>query len=601
MLTPILKAKNSSGKEIAFYNPIDYQNWLNTEEAKKSKWNIRYLKGLGSSGLNEGKEYFKTMKKIAYKYNENSDEAIELAFNKKRADDRKQWLMTYDKNEVIDNMETELTYNDLIHKELKHFSNSDIIRSIPNICDGFKVSIRKIMFVCFKRKITKEIKVAQLGASVSELSSYHHGENSLFQSLINLSQKFVGANNIPLLEDKGNFGTRLLGGDDSGSPRYLFTHLSKLSKLIFKEEDFDIVDYINEEGMMIQPEYYIPTIPFCLINNIVGIGTGFSTNIPSYNPTDIINQCKLLCNNLEKEDIDIKNSDDLLKAFGILNNTQFSKLAPYFLGFKGEIYEKDGKYVSKGVYKVEDNILTITELPVYTWTEDYKSYLEDMLQKNKIKDIINHCTAKNVTFIIKLIPNYNIKDIESDFKLLSSRNLSTNNLHLFNQNGVISKYEDTKHILKDWCSIRLTKYFERKENQLKNLQKQYELISAKAKFIQDVIDGKIKIMNVPQNDVIDKLSSLNYPKISQDNEDTKSYNYLLNMSISSLTKEKKDKLEKEKQKMETEIDRLRKKPIYKIWYEELDELEEEWNKYKEEILEDYKLDQQSYEKTLKKK
>lgn len=600
MLTPIVKVKNSSGKEISFYSHSDYKNWCETEEAKKNKWKTKYIKGLGTNSSAESQEYFKEMKKVEYKYNEKSDEAIELAFNKKRADDRKQWLMSYDKNNILDHKQQVVTYDDLINKELIHFSNRDLSRSIPNVVDGLKESIRKIIFACFKKKLyNDELKVAQLGAYVAEQSMYHHGETSLFQTITNMAQKFVGSNNIPLLEDRGNFGSRIFGGSDAASPRYIYTLISKLCRLVFREADFDILTYKVDEGYSIEPEYYIGIIPFALINNIVGIGTGYSCTVPSFNPTDVINQCKLICNMMEKENIDVTNSDDLLKAFAVINKTHFNKLVPYYLGFKGQIIEKDGKFISKGIYTVDDNILTITELPIFTWTDDYKTYLEELLQNNKIKDFDSHYTAKNVKFVIKLLPNYNTQNIETDFKLTSSRNLGTTNFHLFNPYGTITKYDTTIDIVKEWSSVRVTKYLERKQYQLNLLEKEYEMINAKVKFILDVISGKIKIMNVPNGEINDRLIELKYPKIGE-NDESKSYNYLLNMPISQLTKEKKEKLEKEAEKLKMEIEKLKKTPIYKIWMNELEELEEEWNKYQKEILEDYVKDLESYEKTMNK-
>lgn len=83
----------------------------------------------------------------------------------------------------------------------------------------------KVLYTCFKRNDKSEIKVAQLAGSVAELSAYHHGEQSLAMTIINLAQNFVGSNNINLLRPEGQFGTRLSGGKDAASPRYIFTWL----------------------------------------------------------------------------------------------------------------------------------------------------------------------------------------------------------------------------------------------------------------------------------------------------------------------------------------------------------------------------------------
>merc|ERR1711871_233280 len=100
-----------------------------------------------------------------------------------------------------------------------HFSKYDCERSIPNVVDGLKTSIRKILFGCFKRKLTNEVKVAQLSGYVSEHAAYHHGEMSLKGAIIGMAQEFVGSNNIALLQPNGTFGSRLEGGSDAASDR----------------------------------------------------------------------------------------------------------------------------------------------------------------------------------------------------------------------------------------------------------------------------------------------------------------------------------------------------------------------------------------------
>ena len=287
MLTPIIKASNKTDV-ISFYNMTDYEKWLETDTGKKN-WKIKYYKGLGTSSDQEAKEYFKNMKKITYKYSDNSDEKIDLAFNKKRADDRKTWLQNYDKNNVLDYTKTNVEYDTFINKEFIHFSNRDLERSINHICDGLKESTRKILFACIKRKLyTNEIKVAQLAGNVSEVTAYHHGENSLQQAIIGLAQIYVGTNNINILDPNGQFGSRIQGGNDASSPRYIYTLLSELTKLIFREDDACVLNYLEEDGLIIEPEYYIPIIPMILVNGAKGIGTGFSTDIPCFNPKQLI-------------------------------------------------------------------------------------------------------------------------------------------------------------------------------------------------------------------------------------------------------------------------------------------------------------------------
>ena len=527
MLTPIIKATNNKKEVIEFYNMSDYEKWSETINAKNGSWKIKYYKGLGTSDDNEAKEYFKNMKKVTYMYDDNADEVIDLAFNKKRADDRKLWLQNYDKDNVLDYSKLNVDYKSFVDKDLIHFSNRDLQRSINHLCDGLKESTRKIIYACFKKKLyTNEIKVAQLSGYVGEVSAYHHGENSLQQAIVGMAQIFVGTNNINLLCPNGQFGSRCQGGQDASSARYIFTMLSKLTRLIFKEEDNFILNYQNDDGQQIEPEFYVPIIPMILVNGGIGIGTGYSTNIPQYNPNDIISICKIICNAIKLTDISINSLEDIENINETIKILEINEITPYYLGFKGSIVKAEkNSYISRGIYKwIDDSTVEISELPIGSWTEDYKEFLENMIinNLNNLKYIENHYTSKNVKFVLHF--NTNVRQsIEGNFdvlfKLQSSKNLSINNIHLFNKDGVIQKYESAIEIIKEWAETRIVKYFERKNYQLKNLEKEAKVLSNKMRFILDVINGTIQIMNKKLSEVTQKLIELKYDPIVEENID----------------------------------------------------------------------------------
>ena len=610
MLTPIIKATNARKEVIEFYNMTDYERWLETSEAKTGNWKIKYYKGLGTSNDQESKEYFKQMKKVTYMYDENADEVIDLAFNKKRADDRKLWLQDYDKDRVLDYSKKNVDYKSFVDKELIHFSNRDLQRSINHICDGLKESTRKIIYACFKRKLyTNEIKVAQLSGYVSEVSAYHHGEASLQQAIVGMAQIFVGTNNINLLSPNGQFGSRCQGGQDASSPRYIFTLLSKLTRMIFKEEDNIILNYQDDDGQQIEPEYYIPIIPMILVNGGIGIGTGYSTNIPQYNPSEIIDTCKLICNVIKSSKITVKKEEDLEMVYDTLSVLELDNMIPYYLGFKGTIEKAEkNSYISKGVYRwLDEQTVEITELPIGTWTEDYKDFLETMITSglNNLKYIENHYTSKNVRFVLHFSTSVKAKiegKFETLFKLASSKNLSINNIHLFSDEGAIQRYESTSEIIKEWAETRILKYFERKMYQIKIMEKDAKVLSNKMRFILDVIAGKIQIMNKKLVDIVARLVELKYPPIDieDDGGDTEEdevsskkvqqYNYLLKLPISQLTYDRKVILEKELAVLEDKLKTLKDTNIEDLWLNELGELEKAWILNKEDIITDYEND-----------
>lgn len=234
MRTPIIKS--IKGKEtIEFYSQNDYNEWKKDIDSKK--WNVKYYKGLGTSTASEAKDIFKKLDKNKVNYISDSEDktkkAILLAFEKKKADDRKRWLQKIRPEEILDFNKKNITYDDFINKELVQFSLSDIARSIPSIYDGLKPSQRKVLYTLFKKNYQKEIKVAQFGAAVAETTAYHHGEASLFSTIINMAQDYVGSNNINLLKPNGQFGC--LDPD---------TEVMKFSGESIKAKDVKIGDFL---------------------------------------------------------------------------------------------------------------------------------------------------------------------------------------------------------------------------------------------------------------------------------------------------------------------------------------------------------------------
>ena len=107
-------------------------------------------------------------------------------------------------------------------------------------------------------------------------------------AIVGMAQNFVGSNNINLLQPNGQFGTRIMGGTDSASARYIHTQLNPLTDHIFPSKDFPLLDYVDDDGLLVEPKWYCPIIPMVLVNGMVGIGTGFSTSIPQFNPKDVL-------------------------------------------------------------------------------------------------------------------------------------------------------------------------------------------------------------------------------------------------------------------------------------------------------------------------
>ena len=366
-----------------FQNTREFDKWkINIKDLNLYK--IKYYKGLGTSTSKEAVEYFKNIESnLIYLYN-NKDNNLLLAFSKDCVSDRKKWLIKYDPNVFLDTtINKNVSIKDFINNELIHFSNYDNIRSIPSIMDGFKPSLRKVLYTALKKNIINEIKVSQLASTVSEHTSYHHGEQSLVGTIINMAQDYVSSNNLNLLKPIGQFGSRLMSGKDHASARYIYTHLEKYVDKIFIKEDNELLVYKNDEGQIIEPEFYLPIIPLILVNGAEGIGTGYSTNIPCYNPIDIINWL-------------------LNKLTGKKN---MKEIKPFYRGFKGNIFKyDDSTFISEGIIEFHKNELHITEIPLKISINDFKLFLEELCYEKKdslFKTYLNMCSDVSINFIIK--------------------------------------------------------------------------------------------------------------------------------------------------------------------------------------------------------
>lgn len=583
MNTPILKATNTKqggAKQVMeFYNNGEFEQWKKTDGLDLSKWAIKYYKGLGTSTSKEFKEYFAKKKIVNFEKSTECGDVIDMVFNKKRSNDRKKWLSNYEREAYLNTTNTTVSYRDFIDNEFIHFSKYDNDRSIPNLCDGLKISLRKILYAAFKKNLKTEIKVAQFSGYVSEQSGYHHGEASLNGAIVGLAQDYVGSNNINLFLPNGSFGTRLLGGKDAASERYIFTQLNSITRAIFPEIDDKILTYIDDDGQLVEPMYYVPIIPMVLVNGTKGIGTGFSTDIMCYNPMQIISYLEGILSNIA----DGEQKERLIE--------------PYYRGFKGAIYPIDDthkRYIIKGKYEMfgKDKI-KITELPIGTWTQCYKEFLESLIDtksskekesnsktknSNIIKDFVDMSTDTNIEFIVTFHSGalttlvsekheFEINGIEKYLKLSTTQ--STTNMHLFNEKEQLRKYENVYDIVKEYYSIRYRYYNMRKEFLIAKLGKELVVLSNKARYIQDTLDDKIDLRKRSKQEIESMLEEMGFDRGDSNPHTEKNFNYLVKMSMDSVSKENVERIMKEYGDKEAELDVVTNASVEQTWLQEL--------------------------------
>ena len=560
MNTPILKAKKG-GKELLFYNDGEYRKWKGENDTKG--WNVKYYKGLGTSTGKEFKEYFANKKIVYFKHEgETSDNIVDMVFNKKRSEERKQWLSNYDRDIYLDTNNESVSYTEFVNKELIHFSKYDCERSIPNLMDGLKISLRKILYSAFKKNLTTEIKVAQFSGYVSEQSGYHHGEASLNAAIVGMAQDYVGSNNINLLMPNGQFGTRLQGGKDSASERYIFTQLSPVTRYIFRKEDDAILEYLEDDGFPVEPMFYVPIIPMVLVNGGKGIGTGFSTDVLSYSVSKLIYylQCKL----------EHKSTDDI-------------EFTPSYRGFTGSYHENDNnRYIVKGKYeKLSDKKVRVIELPIGCWTEDFKQHIENLMEadKNKkgkafVKDYNDMSTDTTVDIEIsfndpideKVDGSNKYNNFEKMMKLYTS--LSTNNMHLFNEEEKLMKFDNEKEIVDGYYPVRLTYYQKRKDYMIKSLTTELVVLSNKARYIQETLDGSVDLRRKKKDEILKMMNDKKFDVLDGDDD----YKYLLKMTMDSVSDENVGRLLKERDNKSQELIEIQGTVIEDMWMRELTEL-----------------------------
>jgi DNA topoisomerase-2 len=553
---PLSKGTGKKQQTRSFYTLQDFEEWEENNGNEGRGWQIKYYKGLGTSTSKEGKGYFKdlTRNRIYYTFTGKTDKAFDLAFSKEFADKRKQWLMKYDRDEILDTADTKISYDDFIHKELIHFSQDDLERSIPGI-DGLKVSQRKILYTFVKKNITRDIKVSSAAGLMPTVAQYHHGEASAQAAITSMAQCFCGANNVNLLHPSGQFGTEISGGADAASPRYIFTRQSEWLPLLFSPLDEPLYDYQQIEGSEAEPVSYLPLLPLVLLNGAKGIGTGFSTSIPSYNPLDI-GRCILSL--LEKRDVEAK----------------FKEPEPWWRGFEGTVKKAGatGGWLIRGEVELnkEKSTVRVTALPVGFWIDNFKAHLDKLREAKKIVSYNNMSIleedelAYTIDFRIKFHPEHPLPKKEALIKLLKlEKKVLTSNMHMFNENGVIKKFKNATSIIRHYYPLRLGLYNKRRKHYISKWKQEIRMLRNKMRFLEAVMSDELILKRKKKAMVEKELEKAKYCKVDD------SYSYLLSMPFTAQTEEKLSDLGKQINTLQENIISMEKETAESLWRADL--------------------------------
>jgi DNA topoisomerase-2 len=542
MITPIVIAwkERKVGRKTEKYNIIKFYSENQFYEWKKHNndgrgWKSRYYKGLATSKEEDAQECFRESKMIQYMLDpveedqsgrkiSPSDDAINLAFLQKNADLRKKWLQEANLDYINEYNINKETYSEFINHRLVQFSWADTYRSIPNICDGLKPSMRKIIYFCLKNRVNDSLKVAQLGGKVSNATSYHHGEKSLEGTIVGLAQDYVGSNNINLLRPEGMFGTRFANGKDAGSARYIYTKLEDMTPFIFRTEDSMLYKYLTDDGFPIEPEWYLPIIPMALVNGANGIGTGWSTYIPQYNPLDLVARLR-----------------KLLNGHSVIGT---GDPVPWYRGFTGKIQpgvETNGfvsNYTCIGDYQIYQNRVRVKELPIDGCFSDYKKFLEDLIRPvseeerkkrardkssynaytsvlwGQVKDVHIDSSLCQAEIVFKdralnELLGRGVDKFEKELKLRNS--LPVTNMVLFSPELEIRKYSSVNEIIETYFAVRLKYYGYRHRLLIGETDFDLQRVNSKLRFVTEIMNEKLVIYKKTRSQIIELLKANNYP------------------------------------------------------------------------------------------
>lgn len=627
------KAKTMTTLQHSFYTLKKYEEFIETKGLKGLI--PRYIKGLGSLSDSDSISVFKTYSTYTLTKDDLAEENLDKVFAKDKADDRKDWINYTEEAQDLDEEAKEIEITDLLDTEVRNYSRYNTSRALVHYVDGFKVSQRKIMHLCFKDnrftpagvETKKQIKVVQLGGDVSKKTNYHHGENSLYGAINGLAQDFIGSNNLNPLLPFGQFGSRTNGADGASAPRYLFTAGNDIMKKVFREEDMPLQELIIDDGEEIEPRNMIPILPYILFNGSMGIGSGFSCNIPQYHPLEVLDSMRTR----------------------ILNKVALEELQPWFKYSKCtyQIIDKndydinsiDEDYIQPniwqfGEYSVDGDVVTITDIPPRFTFDDvkkyYKTICEDYVEalafnaaKNakggkaskvakeaKGDEMImeSFCfketgTSCNISIVLKpkftaMINSMDKKEklwILSKLKLVDTKNLTFSNAWVLTEDDVIVKLRGTAHVTELFYKYRFEQYKKRKVYTIGLLERNIKFKKYIAKFIRDFREKRIDVANAPEAELEKFLVENGYPRYSGEGlkrvEDPEngSFSYLTGITVRQLTLSKAQKFDLEVLELEKELEAYRSKKISTLWLEELAELEEALEEYTEKVGEDWAM------------
>lgn len=440
-------------------------------------------------------------------------------------------------------MQNTLNISEFFGTDYVSYSSYDNLRKIGSVVDGQKNSSRKVLYTVLQNNIKTDNKVSSLAAKTAEFTEYLHGDIS--GVIVSLAQNFPGSNNIPLLVREGNFGTRF--DSEASAARYIYTHGSKEFFELFNKDDTFILEQQSFEGTPIEPVFFVPSLPLLLVNGSSGVSSGFAQQILPRNPKDI------------KKYLQVK----------LTGKGKSPKLIPWFSGFDGKVQQgiTDKQWEIRGVVTRESaNRVKISEIPVGIGLIDYIKVL-DKLEDDKVIQSYKDMSEDNKFLFEVRIASKDLKEMSEDEllnKLKLIKRVSENFTCMSEENKIIV-FDSPEEVFNHYIQVKLKYLNKRKEYKLQEFLKDITLEESRFAFINAIVTDTLIVNKRKKKDIEADL-----PNIPGIITQSGNYDYLLNMSIHSLTSERLDRLTKSIKELKSQHKALEKTKIEDIWLEELE-------------------------------
>ena len=598
-VTPLIKAfpKCGSGRERdqCFFSQREFDEWA--EHNELNRWTTKYYKGLGTSTSAEAREYFLRASEYVVPLDASgprTDELMRAMFDDSLASERKRLLThEFDPDKAADYKGAEtMLWSDFILKDLLPFSNYDNVRSIPSVVDGLKNSQRKVLWTFLKQNLTKEVKVAQVAARIAELTEYHHGEDSLVETVVGMAQNHVGCgNNINLLKPVGQFGSRLNKPKEHAAARYIFTRLEPIARKVFPKDDDAILDFNILDGKQVEPKHFLPVIPWVLVNMAFGIGTGWSSNTVPYHP-------EFLCSLLRRRLMPAAAPKSPASSVSAPPITQL----PWFSKFTGKVQlisqsSNKESWVTFGTFERLSGGcgVRVTELPIGYWSSAFLEHVKKNLMvntgsakekgkhsSNKWNPFVNYIEERSTESKVDVVLYAaNVEEVQlmTDAELVAQLKLKTtgncNNLHAFDERGRLRNFPDIESVLDTFVPERMKGYKRRKAFQIEEMTKNMVKLENKARFLEQIMDESLVLHRLPKEDLEELLRSKDFVCVGE----PPTFDYLLSMPYWSTTLSKFESLRKEMDSTRAALETLKATPSERLWLKDLDAFEVEYNSF----------------------